>query len=348
MVVGAAAVATGAFSFPSSALDPPSVSRVGTNVPGGPVAAQGSVDQASPTAATPDHASVAPVASPASSSGGLHVSMAPWQLPAAVSRSVAFASGGSVLIAGGLGPAGTVGTIERIAVADGRSTVVGRLPDPVHDAGGAILGPWRLVIGGGRTTQDGTVQRVSTEGRATVIGDLPARRADLVAVTVGDEVIVVGGGAAGRADPSVLATTDGARFRTIASLKLAVRYPAVAELAGRVWVVGGTTSAGDTRAIQIVDPATGATKIVARLPRSLSHATAIVLGGRLFIAGGRHAGSPLSTILEIDPRSGRATVAGRLPRSSSDAAGVVLAGVGYLLGGESSGPLASVVELRLD
>ncbi len=347
-IAATAVIWTGMFSSASSTPDPSSAVRAGSSAAEGSPIRPSPSDRPSQGVGTPGPVSIAPTASPASANPRLQVSVAAWSLPAALSRSAAFASGRSVVLAGGLGTAGTVGTIERIAVGDGRSTIIGRLPDPVHDAGGAVLGLGDLVIGGGRTTQDGTVQRVSTDGHATVIGTLPARRADLVAVAVGDRVIVVGGGAAGRADPAVLATTDGVRFRMIASLPLAVRYPAVAELAGRVWLVGGTTSAGDTRVIQVVDPRTGAAWIAGRLPRALSHATAVVLGGRLFVAGGRHAGAPMSTILEIDPTSGRARIAGRLPRASSDAAGVVLAGVGYLLGGESSGPLATVVELRLD
>jgi hypothetical protein len=202
-----------------------------------------------------------------------------------------------------------------------------------------------LVLGGGRVVADAVVQRIPTSGLSALIGRLPAPRADMAAVVDGSTVIVVGGGAGTAFQRGVIATTDGVTFRTIATLPVAVRYAAVAELGGRIYVFGGAGAAGDVATIQVVDVAAGTAHVLGRLPSTLSHATALVVGGRMLIAGGRHAGAALSTILEFDPATGRTTTAGRLPRAMSDAAGAVVGSTGYLLGGEARAPLDSIVVL---
>ena len=177
----------------------------------------------------------------------------------------------------------------------------------------------------------------TTTGNTATVGRLPAPRADLSALSVAGELLVIGGGTASGPDPRVLATTDGVRFRTIARLALAVRYPAVATIGGLVYVVGGSTAAGDTRVIQSIDPRTGAVHVVGRLPEPISHASALVIGGHLLVAGGRFAGRPQDLVWRLDPARGTVVRLGRLPYAVSDAAPAVLGDMGYLIGGERRG-----------
>ena len=267
------------------------------------------------------------------------------RLATPTTRSVAFATGQGIVLAGGLTAAGTTGAVSRISLPGGQVVAVGRLARPVHDAAGVTLGGAILVFGGGVTTQDAWVQRIAGHGSGSITGQLPARRADLSAAVVGSEAIIVAGGAGGRADPRVLATTDGRHFRVVARLPVAVRYAAVTAVAGLVFVIGGATTAGDAGTIQVVDVAEGTARVVGRLPVSTSHATALTIGGSIVGAGGRHAGRALDSVIAIDPTTYAVRLAGRLPRPASDAAGVVVGGVGYLLGGESTHPLATVVTI---
>lgn len=267
------------------------------------------------------------------------------RLPTATTRAVAFPSGKGFVVAGGLTPTGTTGRVVRVGL-DGRpATTAGRLVHPVHDAAGAELYGSLFVFGGGAGTQDAWVQRLAADGRSVVAGQLPARRADLSAVAFGSEVIIVGGGSSGRADPRVLATTDGTHFRVVAVLPIAVRYAAVAVTGSRVMVFGGISAAGDTGLIQSIDPVRGTAAVVGRLPQPTSHATALVVGGVVIVAGGRHASRALDAVVAVDPASFVSRVAGRLPRPASDAAGVVVDGVGYLVGGEADRPLATIVTI---
>ena len=269
------------------------------------------------------------------------------RLPTPTTRAVAFPSGSGIVVAGGLTATGTTGRVIRIPL-DGRpATMIGRLAYPVHDAGGALAGGSMLVLGGGDVTQDAWVQRVVVDGRSETPGRLPAARADLAAVTAGSQIVVLGGGASGRADPRVLATSDGRRFRVVAILPIAVRYAAVAVVGSTILVLGGVTVAGDTAAIQSVDLARGTVAVVGRLPQAMSHETALVVGGVVVLAGGRHGGKALDGVLEVDPASYAVRAGGRLPRAESDAAGVVVGGVGYLVGGEAARPLATVVTIAV-
>lgn len=259
--------------------------------------------------------------------------------------------GQALLVLGGLTAAGTTGSILRVDPASGTVTPDGRLAAAVHDAAGAPLGDAWLVVGGGRILAVPTVQRVAVAGgsaasvTASLAGPLPAARADHAAVAVGGEVVVLGGGRGGVPDPTVLATTDGTRFRTIASLAVAVRYAAAVAFGGRVYLFGGATASGDTAVIQELDPATGTVRVIGRLPRTLSGASAFVLGGRILIAGGDHAGQAVDTILAFDPSTGRTSSVGRLPSARAQAGVAVIGGVAYLVGGEAGGYLDTVVRI---
>jgi hypothetical protein len=312
----------------------------GSTMPAAATAAAGSATASAHASATPPGSG-----SPAAAIGTISARLSTVRLPVPLSRTVAFADGASILVCGGLTRTGTTGVILRLVPAAGTVVRVGHLATPVHDAAGALLGGSMILVGGGSVTQDSGVQQVSTSGHTTAIGYLPLPRADLGAVTVGNELIVLGGGANGGSDRRVLATTDGVRFRTIATLPVGVRYAAVALLRGRIYVFGGAAASGDVAAIQVVDVAAATARLLGRLPETLSHAAALVLDGRIFIAGGRHAGQALDSILAFDPATNRATPTGRLPRAMSDTAAVVIGRTGYLVGGEAGGLLASVVEL---
>jgi hypothetical protein len=318
----------------------------------GAVAGASAVPAAAIASPTPDPAAVALLSPAAASPGALaprHVVAvtSAIRLPVPVSRAVALADGVTLLVTGGLTDGGTTGRILRLNLAAATATSAGRLAVAVHDAAGARLGASWIVLGGGSTSQDATVQRVSVGGRSIAIGHLPAPRADLAAVTVGDEVVILGGGAGGHADRHVLATRDGVHFRVIGMLAVGVRYAAVATFAGLIYVFGGVSDSGDVSAIQVVDPATGSARIIGHLPATLSEASAFVIGGDVLVAGGRHAGKALSAILRFDPQTAAATAWGRLPGPRADAAAAVIGGTGYLIGGEAAGPLATVVAITI-
>lgn len=268
------------------------------------------------------------------------------RLPEGRSRPAALVLGSDVLVCGGLTNAGgTTSSIVRINLETGRVALTGALAVAVHDAGAAGLGDAGFVFGGGRTVAGRSVQRIDAAGRAMLVGELPVARADLAAVSVAGEILIVGGGTPGQPDARVLATTDGIHFRELARLGVAVRYPAVAVLDGIVYVAGGSTRSGETDAIQTIDPATGAVRVVGRLPHPIADATALVVGGQLLVVGGRDRGRALDELWAVGSGGGSARAVGHLPYAVADAAGVVIGGAGYLIGGETTTAIASIIAI---
>jgi N-acetylneuraminic acid mutarotase len=272
-------------------------------------------------------------------------------LPVGVSRAVAVMMSGRIVVLGGLAPGdSSTSRIWSVDLAGRRVTRAGSLSLAVHDASGAVLHGAAFVFGGGSATTVATVQE--WDGRRTrVVGSLPAPRSDSAAAVIGGVAYIVGGFDGSRLVREVLATTDGRHFRTVARLRVGVRYPAVVADGRDLLVAGGAlattegTAAGPvTAAVQQVDVATGIVSVVGRLDRPMAHGVGCVVGGRPLVVGGRSGGRPLDAIVE--PRSRRR--AGTLPVALSDGACASAGSVGYVVGGESSGPgapLRSVIAL---
>ncbi|HXR27552.1 MAG TPA: PQQ-binding-like beta-propeller repeat protein, partial [Candidatus Baltobacteraceae bacterium] len=237
-------------------------------------------------------------------------------------------------------------------------------------AAGAQIGATSFVFGGGSPTTFATVQSLGpTATSGDVTGRLPQPRSDLTALTVGRTVYLVGGYDGTAYQPSVLATVDGTHFTTAATLKVAVRYPAVVALGPDLFAFGGQTGSGGgttvtaTAAIQQIDPVTHAVNVIGSLPEALYGAAAFVLGGHIYLAGGQTGdGQTLTQMYEFDPTTHRVADAGLLPQAVAFAGSATVgsgrSAVGYLVGGEvaqqsgtdqagvATGTLASVISLR--
>ena len=269
------------------------------------------------------------------------------ELPHGLSRTVAVADNGQILLLGGLVPGDTTTSVVlRFDPVSGTTATAGRLALAVHDASGAVLGGRALVFGGGAATSVADVQAF-TGGTGAVVGRLDRGRSDSAAAVLGSTAYVAGGFDGSAMVRTIDATSDGAHVRQAGSLVLGVRYPAVAAAGGWVWIVGGqlattesTRSGGQTDDIQRFDPATGRTTIAGHLPEPLGHATAFALGGAVYVAGGRSGSQAVRTVWRIDPATGRATAVATLPRAASDMAAVVIGDKAWLIGGETTGPEA--------
>ncbi len=285
----------------------------------------------------------------------IEAGLLPWQLAAPVSREVVLpAPTNQLLIAGGLDSAGaSVPGIFTLATSNGHLVLVGDLSVPTHDAAGTVIGRQALVFGGGTTGPSSTAQRFEVPGTVEPSGYLPAARADAAATSIGDTAFVVGGYDGAALDPEVLATTDGVHYSIVARLAVAVRYPAVAALDGKIYVFGGQASNGQpVRAVQAVDPRSHEVVLVGQLPVPLSGAVAVDLGGTVYLAGG---GSPVgsslrptATIYAFDLSRHSFLRAGSLPVAVSNAGAAVLDQRAWIVGGEVAGgtPTATVQVLR--
>jgi hypothetical protein len=348
----------------SSGGSPPPAGRA-TTTTASASSASTSTTAASATAGT-SHAGTTIAGTPS-----LEAGIEPWPLAAPVSRTAVVAVGGRLRILGGLSPAGaSLSTTSWLDTTSGAVTAGGSLPAIVHDAAGAQIGATSIVFGGGSPTTFATVQSLGpTAGTGSVTGRLPQPRSDLNAATVGRTVYLVGGYDCTTYQPSVLATVDGTHFTAAATLKVAVRYPAVAALGPEIFSFGGQTGSGAGNAvtatadIQQIDPATHTVSVVGTLPQALYGAAAFVLDGHIYLAGGQTGdGQTLTQVYEFDQTTHRIADAGLLPQAvafaGSATVGTGKSAVGYLVGGEvaqqsgtdqagvASGTLASVISLR--
>ena len=303
----------------------------------------------------------------------------PWHLAAPVSREVVTAGAGDRLIVlGGLSASGaTTSEVSAIRTTTGKARTIGSLATPVHDAAVASAGGRALVFGGGAQTSVATVQAFSLHGPAArthglATGSMPVRRSDAAAVTVGSTTYVVGGYNGSQPDAAVLATTNGRKFTTAATLRVPVRYPAVAALGGLIYVFGGQAVTGahagapvDT--IQAIDPARHTARVIGHLPEPLAGALAVTLNHELFVAGGdttaarsvkpglgttqlvpRRSSSSSATVSAIwafDPASKRMLRAGTLQVPVSHAGVTVIGSTAWIVGGESAGKLVNSVQM---
>jgi len=168
----------------------------------------------------------------------------PYSLRAPVEREVAVADGGSVLLAGGLDAAqGSTTGVFRMNPATGALTSLGSVPQPFHDAAGAVIGNALYVFGGGDATSSSAVQRFDLATHASsVVAHLAHPLSDVAAAQTPDGVFLVGGYDGHVPRREIWRTRDGVHFTRVAMLPVGLRYPAVTAVGSTVYVAGGASS----------------------------------------------------------------------------------------------------------
>jgi outer membrane protein assembly factor BamB len=243
----------------------------------------------------------------------------------------------------------------------GQASQIGQLQAPLHDAAGAVLNGSGYIFGGGSAVPTTTAERLANLGTqgvptsttsqpapASALKPLPQARADDSAVTIGSTAYVVGGYSGPSADGSVLATTNGGGYSTVANLPVPVRYAAVAALGGKIYVFGGDAASGPhsgnpLTTVQVIDPAKHSATLDGNLPLPLAGAAAAVLNGTIYLAGGETptAGSNATVhesgaIYAWSPVRRQALAAGHLFVPVAHAGVAVLGSRAWLVGGETA------------
>ena len=265
-------------------------------------------------------------------------------LPQPASRVAAVAlPGGKVLALGGL--VGGTSSDQVLLGSPSALRLVGHLRTPTPDAAAALSGGSVLLAGGGEAVSSSALVRVDpATGAARGAGSIGEPLSDLGAASVGGRAYLVGGWTGSRYATAVL-RMPGAHV--VARLPVGLRYAGVAALSGTLYVAGGLSTAGPSRAVYAVDPAAGSVRRVATLPAPIDHAPLAALGGKLLLVGGDDAsGRAVSTILAVDPASGTVRRVGSLPQPLSDAAAVTVGGRVIVLGGGAANASAAVYALR--
>jgi N-acetylneuraminic acid mutarotase len=112
---------------------------------------------------------------------------------------------------------------------------------------------------------------------------------------------------------------------------------AVAELEGRVYVIGGFAERGvvvDT--VEVYDPGLGAWGVAASLPTPVHHAAAVSVGGLLYVVGGwpdPFFATPLASVYAYDPAQDGWSLRSPMPTARGSVAVASWQGLVYAMGG---------------
>ncbi len=302
-------------------------------------------------ACTPNHdraSSPASNASPLPSSPlQLHIGAARFRLDAPVEREVAVSDGKTIYLAGGLDAGGASASgVFSMNPLTGRLTFLGSLPQPVHDAAGALFGDHVVLFGGGSSESSPAVQSFDLASKTGgVIGHLPMPLSDLSAATLGGRTYLVGGWDGRTTNRAIFATTDGTHFDVVGRLPTGLRYAAVASDGTRLIVAGGQDQRGQpVSSVSAFDPRTGNVTDAATLPAPVSHAQAFLLGGSVYVVGGRDRfGNATGEVWRIDTGTGTVTQMPPLAKPVADAGVTETSDQAWLVGGWRGSTLSQVI-----
>lgn len=281
---------------------------------------------------------------PAAGPGRLAVRPGSFRLPAAVEREVAVRSGQSILLAGGLDAAqhSTNGVFE-LNPTSGTLAQIGSVPEPFHDAGGALLGTTLFIFGGGAAQSSASVQAFNLRNHTgSIVAQLPRPTSDLAVATVGRSVYLIGGYDGRTPRNEIYRTDDGRHFTLVDRLPVGLRYPAVVNVGTSIVIAGGTSSRGPTGAVYQFDATSRHIRLIGQLAAPVAHASAIeTSSGTVYILGGDTAGSISRVDLAAHTiRSVVGTV------EVTDAGAVAYGNGALLIGGDVGGhPVATVSQI---
>ncbi len=136
-----------------------------------------------------------------------------------------------------------------------------------------------------------------------------------------------------------IAQCPGGTWVTLAPMNEARQEVAVAEVSGKIYVVGGL--AGRANANEIYDTETDIWSLGANLPIGNDHAWAVALGGQAYVGGGRS-----NRVFSYDPSSDVWTeVASSAYRHGGTPAAAVIDGLIYVAGGSGGGMAGNELEV---
>jgi N-acetylneuraminic acid mutarotase len=127
------------------------------------------------------------------------------------------------------------------------------------------------------------------------------------------------------------------RWSTRSNLLEANSEMAVAELNGKIYVIGGYPASRVTvRTVQVYDPALDRWGLTTPLPIGLNHSMPAVANGRLYVIGGQTDSGTTSFVnhvFEYDPAASNWTAKAPMPTARSAGAAAVIGNLIYVAGG---------------
>jgi outer membrane protein assembly factor BamB len=243
-------------------------------------------------------------------------------LPFSVTKSASVALPGDKLVV-----LGGEGSDRILAGPPSRLHVVGHLPTSTHDAAAVLRGGVVLLYGGGASVSTPAVVQIDSQTAATrTLHPLDEPLSDLGAARIRGNTYLVGGFTGTTYASAILRVDANDRTTTVARLPTGTRYAGIATSDGKIYVAGGLTTQGESRAVYEFDPQNAAVVRIGSLPTPEAHAALAALGGALYLFGGR-------SVLRISPETGTVTRVATLPQALSDPNAVTVGRRIVVLGG---------------
>lgn len=223
------------------------------------------------------------------------------------------------------------------AVPEAHWTAAANLPTPRADFGVTAVDGRIWVLGGTTGAGDSRLSSTAIYDPATNSWQagpaLTSARSALSATTIGQSIYVFGGTSSGQGSSATVEALDTttSQWRQRAPLPTPLAGQALAQLAGKVYLIGGEQQGSATGAVYAYEPATDTWRTVASLPTPRTNLTAVALNGTLYAIGGLANGAA-STVVEIyDPAADRWSSGPSLLAPMADFGAAVLDGRIYAM-----------------
>ena len=168
----------------------------------------------------------------------------------------------------------------------------------------------------------------------TRAASMSQRRSYIAAAEAGGRIYTAGGMVGETGRPLATFTRYDPRrdaWETLPQLPVAARAAAAAAVGDTIYVIGGTTPSGNTRATWAYER--GRWRAAAPLPAPRFNHAAATLGGRIYVLGGFHDGRERDDVFVYEARSGRWSRGPSLPRPTHAFDVVSFRGELWMLGG---------------
>lgn len=125
-------------------------------------------------------------------------------------------------------------------------------------------------------------------------------------------------------------------WRTLAAMPAARQEVGVAELEGKIYVIGGLANGAGSARVDVYDIAQNGWQAGPALPTALHHVAAASVGGKVYCLGGFSGSTPVNTVLAWDPSAPNWSMRASLPTARAALAAAVMDGKIYAVGGSAS------------
>ena len=124
--------------------------------------------------------------------------------------------------------------------------------------------------------------------------------------------------------------------------------PAVAVVAGKLYVAGGNTGGGVvTGRVDVYNPSTNSWSTVPAMPTPRVAAAGGLIGGKLYVVGGRNGSTYYNSVEVYDPLTNAWTSTAGMPAARGGLGVGVISGALYAIGGRNAATAALVTNERL-